>query len=56
MRKAIYLHGSPLHAMIIFRNASGQIIAHEIAESIQLVRDARVISQLIGNFHCQKNL
>jgi hypothetical protein len=56
LRKQIYLHGSPLHAIIIFSNSTGQVMAHEISESIQFMRDARVITQLISNFHYHEHL
>jgi hypothetical protein len=46
IRKAVFIHGSPIHSLILYVNPAGKIISHEVSPSIQLNRDGRVLSQL----------
>lgn len=46
----VNLHGSSLHAIIIFVNQSGQIKAIEGCQSIEIQRNAKTFTNLLHQF------
>ena len=51
LNKSCFLHGHPLHAMIIFSDSHGTIRGTELSESLQFTRDATMLNQIIAAFH-----
>jgi hypothetical protein len=51
IKKAVFLHGNPIHGIILFVNKDGKILSKEVSQSIQIARDGKILPQLSAALH-----